>query len=74
MLLEIDFNVLLKQRNHPNTDRGSDKDILSAAKRKTKSPKVATPACSLEKRVDSLCEENVQTNVPAGAEPSGHVE
>lgn len=32
---------------------GSDKDTLPAAKRKTKSPKVATPVCSLEKQADS---------------------
>lgn len=54
MLLETDFNILLKQRHCPNIDdRQCDKDTCSAAKRKTKVQTVATLACSLGRQDDS---------------------
>lgn len=49
MLLEIDFNNLLKRGIIPIPTTGSDTDTLSAGKRETKSPNSGHASYSLEK-------------------------
>jgi len=54
MLWEIDFNNLLKRGIIPIPTTGSDTDILSAAKRETKSRTVATPATAQRNELTAM--------------------